>query len=502
MKSTMSMTALWVAIVMALALQTGVLAQESQTQVPNQTSMEQSGTAVTEEPSPWALEGAQWSSIYELVKPDMLANYKSGVKRAELYGTACNLYMRVTGKNITPVEVSPYDDADDPAVRAACAIGILTGQGSIEPEKAVTRNEMAHVIYNALLAADVGLELEKPSDSTIDTTAVEYFVSNSLLKGKGGDSMYLEDSCSRQELMVFVHRVYEFVAYETGNYSKGLFWKASDEDSSVYLLGSIHIAGPSLYPLSKDILSAFESSDTLVLEADLSKLSEDIAYMQEKMVYTGDDTLDKNIPKELYDKYIETVTSLGIPAEMCNKFKPWYAAMLLQNLALVGNQESSYSADLGIDMYFTSKAVNGKDIDEIEGLRFQVDMFDSLSNEIQVWYLASSLTTSPDAGQAAQQASATNATFDFMLSAWEKGDANTIEAMVKSTDSSTPEAVEFNTIFWNTRNNHMYEKTKEYLADPEKKVYFIVVGAGHMEGETGIVTQLTNNGYEVQRILN
>ncbi len=571
MTKRMRFTALLLAIMMVIALHGGVMAQDA-AEIPAEQPQVQEAPATTQElpaeqeqtidqttvqipvvqseqPSVWAQEGVSWSAIYGLVSPNMLADYRADVNRAELYAAACNLYIRATGKAIEPVGTSPFTDADLPGVKAACAIGILEGEGSFEPEKAATRKEMTEVMYKALEVSELDLKLDSAESSAAD--AVQYFVSNGLLKGRGGNNLYLEESCSRQELMVFMHRVYEFTAYETGNYSKGLFWKASDEDSTIYLLGSIHIADQSLYPLSKDIMNAFESSDTLVLEADLSKLQEDMIYMQQKIFYEGDETLDQNIPKELYDRFVELVSPLGLQPEMYNKFKPWYAAMLAQNLMISNTGDagsgtedgtggnagdaagdgavSAYSANLGIDMYFTSKAINNKAITEIEGLKFQVDMFDSFSNEIQTWYLESTLgpaestddtgasdtgSTSEDASDAGADDTDTTGTsavdtssqavsaFEVMLSAWENGDAKLIEDMVKSTYTDDPKAVEFNTTFWNTRNNNMYERAKAFLADPENTTYFIVVGAGHMEGDTGIVTQLIENGYNVERILN
>jgi len=44
---------------------------------------------------------------------------------------------------------------------------------------------------------------------------------------------------------------YEFAIYESGRYSKGAFWKVSDENNTVYLLGSIHIADATLYRCQK-----------------------------------------------------------------------------------------------------------------------------------------------------------------------------------------------------------------------------------------------------------
>ena len=66
-----------------------------------------------------------------------------------------------------------------------------------------------------------------------------------------------------------------------------------------------------------------------------------------------------------------------------------------------------------------------------------------------------------------------------------------------ATDAETKE---FNHIFWNTRNNNMFDKTMEYLLDPANKTYFIVVGAGHMGGDSGIITQLKKSGVNVEQV--
>jgi len=502
MKRKMKLTAFFMAIVMVIALNCGVLAQEVD-QAQTEQEQTQAGLEQTQEvPAAWASEGVSWSAIYGLVSQDMLANYRADVTRAELYSAACSLYIRLTGKTIEPKEDDPFADAGLPVASEAYAIGIIDG-GSFEPEEAATRQEMADVIFKVLDVSGLELDLSTAGSNTHD--AVQFFCGNGLLKGRGGNELYLASPCSRQELMVFLHRVYEYTAYETGNYSKGLFWKASDEDSTIYLLGSIHLADQSLYPLSKDILNAFDSSDVLVLEADLSNIEEGTLYMQQKMFYEGDETIDKNIPEGLYEVYSGLMDQLGVNPDLYNKFKPWYAAMLIQNLALgntgeagAGSADSAntYSSALGIDMYFTAKAIGSKEIAEIEGLKFQVDMFDSFSDEIQAWYLASVLLPSESSSE-----DGADVTFADLLSAWENGDAEVIEKAVKASNSDDPKATEFNTIFWNTRNNHMYEKAKEFLADPEGRTYFIVVGAGHMEGDTGIVTQLARDGYDVERIL-
>ena len=56
-----------------------------------------------------------------------------------------------------------------------------------------------------------------------------------------------------QEILVFAMRAYDHIVYSLGQDAKGCFWKISDDDNIVYLLGSIHSSDNSLYPLSRDI---------------------------------------------------------------------------------------------------------------------------------------------------------------------------------------------------------------------------------------------------------
>ena len=51
---------------------------------------------------------------------------------------------------------------------------------------------------------------------------------------------------------------------------KHFLWKVSDENSSVWLLGSIHVADASFYPLPTVIDSAFAASSELAVEINTS----------------------------------------------------------------------------------------------------------------------------------------------------------------------------------------------------------------------------------------
>ena len=153
-------------------------------------------------------------------------------------------------------------------------------------------------------------------------------------------------------------------------------------------------------------------------------------------------------------------------------------------------------------MFFLSKAMGKKDILEIEGIKFQVDLFDSFSKELQCQFLASALASgeaNEEAATDSEEAAADMELFIYMLKCWKEGNAEELAKMVKTDDAGSEELKEFNEKLWISRDNNMAEKVRGYLADPEKRTYFVVVGAGHMVGESGIVAQLEDE-FEIEQI--
>ena len=300
-------------------------------------------------PSNWALWNVQMASVYGLGSAENYKNYKSGINGSQL------LYVQSSFET----KFSVLDET------------------KIDEEKAITRGDVVNELYDIIEAA---LELDV---STEDNTAINYFVDKQLIYGSNGDYA-LESMCTQQEMLTFSQRVYEYLTYELNLDAKGAFWEVSDEDNTVYLLGSVHATDGSVYPMSKDIMRAFINSAAVAVEANiLVTNAEDTAYMQQIMMLEGDKTLDQLIVKEKYEVYAAMMQSVGFPAEVYNKLKPWAAAMMVQTLQMAN---TSYSASMGIDLYFLTLANGWKPIIELEGIKFQVDMFDSFSPELQKIY--------------------------------------------------------------------------------------------------------------------
>jgi len=74
---------------------------------------------------------------------------------------------------------------------------------------------------------------------------------------------------------------------------RALFWQVQSDSATVYLLGSIHYADESFYPLRPEIERAFFNSDHLVVEINIDE-TKALRYrelIREKGSYQGDRTI-------------------------------------------------------------------------------------------------------------------------------------------------------------------------------------------------------------------
>jgi uncharacterized protein YbaP (TraB family) len=294
-----------------------------------------------------------------------------------------------------------------------------------------------------------------------------------MMRRKGINSFYL--------LVVF-NLVFSWGSL--GDQEKSFLWKVDGDSNSCYLLGSIHALKKDVYPLKNVIEKAFAESELLAVEADLSspKLGEALRLTMEKGQYTGEDTLEKNLTSETFELAKNKMQEMGMDIKGFNRFKPWFLAMTISSMELF---KLGFNPNYGIDKYFMDKATGTKEIVELEGVEFQLDIFDSLSNDENDKFLQYTIL---EANQLKQEV-------ENIINAWSTGDVKKLEMVFKENIKRYPEFKDFFKKINEDRNVKMVDKILSYLKSGKR--YFVVIGAAHMVGNRGIVQLLREKGIKV-----
>ncbi len=267
---------------------------------------------------------------------------------------------------------------------------------------------------------------------------------------------------------------------------KSFIWKISSATTSIYLLGSVHIARPDIYPLDSTIEDAFASAKYLVVEVNVHNINTEnvTALLMEHGVYPQGETFQKNVPPSLYTALAEQFERFGIDMATLDTYRPWVISTTLDQLIL---QDLGYLPENGIDYYFLDKAARTKLILQLETAEYQLELIYSLPDELVIkslQYDIDNLTTQED--------------MEELFQAWEDGDTAKMESITFSSLTEEPELAPFYEKMIDERNFNMAEKIDEFLGGDE--TYFIVVGAGHLVGENGLVNLLTEKGYAVEQL--
>lgn len=268
---------------------------------------------------------------------------------------------------------------------------------------------------------------------------------------------------------------------------KSFLWSVRSETGSVYLLGSIHVAKPELYPLHPSIEAAFDRSDTLVVEIDPDEF--DINRLQSLFLeygsYPPTETVDQKISKETYARVEEKFQEAGMPMEPFSRFKPWALAVMLQSVEL---QRLGFDRRYGIDDHFITQAKGKKRITAFETVEYQVSLFDRFSDRLQELFLRYTLS---DMDLLAAQ-------MDAIVKGWKEGDGSAIEALILQSMADEPELAPVYEKLIYERNANMASDIEAFLKTEHR--YFVVVGAGHLVGKESILDLLRKKGYLVEQM--
>ena len=260
-------------------------------------------------------------------------------------------------------------------------------------------------------------------------------------------------------------------------------WKVFDEDTTIYLFGTVHALPKGVEWYKGNIADALEASDILVTEVIITP--ETPEKMQSIIARTGMLPADKNLRALLTEEqkvsYEKVMTKLGMPVATFDRFKPWYATMML---AMMPIMKEGYSPNSGVEAVLGAKGSGAKQRGELETLEFQMALFDQLPLDSQIEFLM----------HAAEGVDTIKLMLDKMVKEWLEGDADGLAALVN--EGLTDQVLADRLLY--QRNSNWAEWIDTRLDTPG--TVFIAVGAGHLAGAKSVQDALALRGIKTYRV--
>lgn len=249
-------------------------------------------------------------------------------------------------------------------------------------------------------------------------------------------------------------------------------WKVSDADTAIYLFGTIHLLPEGLDWFQGPVAQAFATADELVTEIPETDPETSQAVLLKRGILPGGQSLRDQMSAKERTKFEQTLAGFGLAPAAFDRFKPWYAAVVLATLPL---QRKGYSLANGVEASLA--ALNqecGRPRIGLETLDYQLGLFDGFPPRVQRRYLFEVIAALPEINQEV----------DAMVGAWRSGDAAKLASLMNA-EQDDPAMV---TALITNRNKAWARWIKARLDRPGTS--FVAVGAGHLGGKGSVQDEL------------
>ncbi len=257
-------------------------------------------------------------------------------------------------------------------------------------------------------------------------------------------------------------------------------WQVADKDTTIYLFGTVHALPQTTTWFDGRIERAFNASDELVTEIDVSNAAGSAQALQSASQLPADQSLRSLMTAEDRQQYEAALVGLGLPVEALDRYEPWFAAMTLSLLPLL---RSGYDTQSGVELSLSGRA-GEKKREALETIEQQVALFDGLPQEAQLAFLDETVEKIPEA----------TGSLDAMVAEWLKGDAVELANLL---NAELTDPVLYERLL-TARNASWAGWIENRLEQPG--TVFIAVGAGHLAGRGSVQEQLKERGVRVKRV--
>lgn len=260
-------------------------------------------------------------------------------------------------------------------------------------------------------------------------------------------------------------------------------WTVSDEDSTIYLFGTVHVLRPDTAWGSAKVDAAFDASENIVFEISNPDDQAAIVPLIQQHGISPERPLSSLLTPEEVAHLDTAARSIGASAAQMDPMRPWLVAL---TLAVAPMMKAGYDPQSGVEKILKHRAEEaGKPITGLETIDQQIGLLAGLSEETQLDLLRSTLTDFDDA----------TTELDTLVQAWAAGDVDTIART--AVDKMRTESEELYEALLVRRNTAWADQIQDLLKG--SGTTFIAVGSAHLAGADSVQALLEARGVTVTR---
>ena len=286
-------------------------------------------------------------------------------------------------------------------------------------------------------------------------------------------------------------RVIEATPYPRGNH-----WVARKGRQVIHVIATMHLDDPRWSPVLRALQPVVAQADLLFVEmsrAAQDEMQAQLARDPSRLFIMAGPTLPDLLPRNDWQRLSEAMSARGVPAFMAAKMQPWMQAMLLgMPVCALANPGL---AERGLDHRLMAAAdAAGVPVRSLEGVDELYDLLAGHGIDAQLEMLKAALAVADDSDDHFISTAALY--FDEEIAAtWAFARVLSHRAPDLSPDDIDAALAAFEARMLDARN---LAWMGPILAAPEDRIV-VAVGALHLTGETGILYQLEQAGYRLER---
>lgn len=270
-------------------------------------------------------------------------------------------------------------------------------------------------------------------------------------------------------------------------------WRIDGGKKPSWIFGTIHLQRPDVAKPPAAVIAALDRVDAVYTEIPMDSTT--ILNLLPRMQLPADKSLEAILGKEIsadLEKELKAINpALGLSA--VSRLRPWVAAATLLEI----EDQMKYPGSLPLDLFlFQRAAMAGKEVGGIETPEEQLAVFDDLTEAEQAEMVSDTIAQVRAIRAGGQSPS------EMLAQLYLVGDLDALVAKLNELDSVGGDPALSKKLLERLlyrRNAIMTGRIVKMLRAHPDKSFFIAVGAAHLPGDRGILTDLEKAGFKLIR---